>query len=115
MPGASSSQGNYLFVTQGTITSNSLSVYYTTPPMITGGVMVSKTRIYLTGSHFVAGSYCQYRTGVITAVALKGTTGTALNCDVRGITNTTISFEVRIYSSGQPSNWFTVPVPSTLF
>jgi len=114
MPGTSTAQGNYVYVTAGAIQSNSLSVYYTVPPVISSGLMLSKTRIYLAGSNFIQGAFCEYRTGIVTSITLKGTTGSALNCDVRGITSSTISFDVRVNSFGQVSNWNTVPVPPSI-
>jgi len=113
MPGGSSAQGNYIYISHGEIRSNTLSIFFSVPPMITGGLMVSKSRIYLVGTNFMAGSLCQFRSGPTTPVMLKAG-GSALNCDVRGITSSIKSFDVRLYAFGQVSNWFTIPVPTSI-
>jgi len=107
MPGGSSSQGNYIYVAHGMARSNILSLYFSAAPIITGGAMSTSSRIRLTGSNFVHGALCEFRSGAVSVVTLKGNTAT---CEIRGVTADTHSFDVRIYSFGQVSNWFTIQI-----
>jgi len=111
MPGTSSSQGNYLFIREKTTVSNSISVFFTAAPAISGATMLSRKRLYLTGTNIVAGGYCEYRNGAVTLISTRGS---GFVCDIRGLTSTSQMFDVRAYVQGQVSNWVTVPIPASM-
>jgi len=108
MPGGSSSKGNYLYVETGSVRSNALSVYYTTPPQITSVQLAKKnTRLILTGANLSRGSFCVFSWGNISPVS-PNPSGNEGSCEMKGRPSSG-NFQVQINSFGQMSNWVTIP------
>jgi len=108
-PGASSKEGNYIFVQANGVQSNALSLFFTTPPSLSSGTMVKKNRVVLSGSDLTKGSLCEFSWGSVSPFILKNGGGF---CDVKGLAPKTASFQVRINTFGQTSQWVVIQVPS---